>query len=337
MPDQPVQPGINRRELLGALGKAAALTLVLPPVLRDGLAAAPAGGPGAPAAPSAGGADAGVAEFPPLVAQAGPDRIVVKAAGETGRTYLNGWAGYTPPPWAREPWHKPLPDVPGPAVRVRWTREAGPGDVAFADASALVTTATFEKPGEYVLRLAAENGQQRLTSDFRVRVEAPPPPDALELVEARDYRIEGPVWGRTSKALITTWLPHCVAQLERSDLKTGEGGLDNFIEAAKALRGEPHGKHKGYVFSNAFVHNTVEAMCVAQLVDAGGDPEIVKAQEDMRATLERWIPIILAAQHPDGYLQTAYTLRDPARWLERWTPEARGNHEGYTGGYFIDA
>ena len=33
----------------------------------------------------------------------------------------------------------------------------------------------------------------------------------------------------------------------------------------------------------------------------------------MRATLERWIPIILAAQMPDGYLQTAYTL--PTREL----------------------
>ena len=30
----------------------------------------------------------------------------------------------------------------------------------------------------------------------------------------------------------------------------------------------------------------------------------------MRATLERWIPIILAAQMPDGYLQTAYILAD---------------------------
>jgi hypothetical protein len=28
----------------------------------------------------------------------------------------------------------------------------------------------------------------------------------------------------------------------------------------------------------------------------------------MKATLEKWIPVVLAAQEPDGYLQTAYTL-----------------------------
>ena len=30
----------------------------------------------------------------------------------------------------------------------------------------------------------------------------------------------------------------------------------------------------------------------------------------MRATLDDWIPKILSAQEPDGYLQTAYTLAD---------------------------
>ena len=36
----------------------------------------------------------------------------------------------------------------------------------------------------------------------------------------------------------------------------------------------------------------------------------MQAQQKMRETLERWIPKILAAQKPDGYLQTAYTLAD---------------------------
>ena len=70
----------------------------------------------------------------------------------------------------------------------------------------------------------------------------------------------------------------------------GDGGIDNFIEAGKANRGEPHGRHKGYVFSNAWVHQTVESMCIALMVDPQGDAEIIAAQEMMRATLERWIP-----------------------------------------------
>jgi DUF1680 family protein len=137
--------------------------------------------------------------------------------------------------------------------------------------------------------------------------------------------------------LITNWIPHCIAQIERTDLTEGQGGLDNFIEAAKALRGEPHGKHVGYVFSNAWVHQTVESMCLALMVDPQGDKEIIAAQEKMKATLEKWIPIILAAQEPDGYLHTAYTLRDTTVWKSRWSPRNRGNHEGYVAGYFIES
>jgi DUF1680 family protein len=78
-------------------------------------------------------------------------------------------------------------------------------------------------------------------------------------------------------------------------------------------------------------------MCIALMVDPQGDREIMEAQEKMKATLEDWIPKILAAQEPDGYLQTAFTLRDTNRWKERWSPENRGAHEGYVAGYFIES
>ena len=45
-------------------------------------------------------------------------------------------------------------------------------------------------------------------------------------------------------------------------------------------------------------------MSLALMVDAEGDQEIIGAQNAMRATLDDWIPKILAAQHPDGYLQS---------------------------------
>ena len=112
---------------------------------------------------------------------------------------------------------------------------------------------------------------------------------------------------------------------------------------AKKLRGEPHGAHKGYVFSNAWVHQTVEAMCIALMIDPQGDPEIIKAHEKMRATLDDWIPNILAAQEPDGYLQTAFTL-PPRRCARQCRPRrrsrignARGDHEGYVAGYFLES
>lgn len=69
-----------------------------------------------------------------------------------------------------------------------------------------------------------------------------------------------------------SWIPHCIDQCERTDIPAGrgDGGLDNFIEAAKALRGEPFAAHRGDVFSNAWVHQTVESMSLA-LVDPLGD------------------------------------------------------------------
>ena len=206
----------------------------------------------------------------------------------------------------------------------------------------------FSTPGDYVLQVTADNGAAKATSTLAVKVELPPPATQLMPVVTRRHTITSPLWSARTKALITSWIPHCVNQINRNDLVQGPGGIDNFLEAAKAHRGEPYEPHKGYVFSNAWVHQTVEAMSLSLMVDPQGDKDIIQAQEKMKATLEDWIPKILAAQHPDGYLQTAFTLRDaprtptipPGPWrsgIDRWTPQSRGNHEGYTGGYFIES
>jgi hypothetical protein len=258
-----------------------------------------------------------VPDLPPVV-DAGIDRVVVLG----GQTYLMGKAGWV---------------MPGSGNHVQWTKLFGPAGVMFANASALDTTATFAAPGDYVLKLTANGGKEQASSTLNVHAEAAPPKERLDVVYTTKYAIDSPLWNARAKALIVDWIPHCIDYCERTDLKIGQGGIDNFIESAKALRGEPHGPHKGYVFSNAWVHQTVESMCIALMVDPQGDREIIDAQAKMRATLEKWIPIILAAQEPDGYLQTAYTLADRKRWPERWSPEHRGNHEGYVAGYFIES
>jgi DUF1680 family protein len=223
------------------------------------------------------------------------------------------------------------------AATMSWSKESGPGTVKFADPKSLVTTATFSTPGAYVLKLAVNTDGKTVSSTFDVSVETPPPAKQLDAVYTKNFKINSPLWNARAKALMASWIPHCIDQINRTDLTQGPGGIDNFIEAAKALRGEPHGAHKGYVFSNAWVHQTVESMSIALMIDPQGDPEIIKAHEKMRATLEDWIPKILAAQHPDGYLQTAFTLRDKQRWADRWTAQGRGNHEGYTAGYFLES
>jgi len=257
-------------------------------------------------------------DFPPKVS-AGSDRDLILG----GKTYLSGKV-------------RPF-KASGAKTPIQWSKASGPGKVNFENENAAVTTATFSKPGDYVLKLTAGDPRLRASSTLNVKVSLPPPADRLEVVYTKRYQIDSPLWNARAKALIVNWIPHCIDYINRTNLTQGQGGIDNFVEAAKALRGEAHGPHKGYVFANAWVHQTVESMCLALMVDPQGDPEMIAAQEKMKATLEDWIPKILAAQEPDGYLQTAYTLADRKRWPQRWNPAQRGNHEGYVAGYFIES
>ena len=258
-----------------------------------------------------------VPAFAPTVV-AGIDRVVVQG----GKTYLSGKADWL---------------VTGASDGTLWRKISGPGEVRFADPFAAETTATFSSTGEYVLELVAHAGGQIASSKVRVRAQTAPPAKRLDVVYTKRYSLDSPLWNARAKALMVNWIPHVIDYCQRTDLTIGQGGIDNFVEAGKALRGEPHAPHKGYVFANAWVLETVEAMSIALMVDPQGDPEIIKAQALMQATLDRWIPIILAAQEPDGYLQTAYTLADRNEWPHRWSPEQRGNHEGYIAGYFIES
>lgn len=254
-------------------------------------------------------------KYSPVV-NAGLDRSVMTG----GKTYLRGS-------------YKSISDVDW----LKWEKISGPGKVTFADANLAETTAVFSKPGEYRIGIEAKAGKLKSSSEIVVKAILPPLEKRLNVVYTKNYTIDNPLWNSRAKAIIVNWIPWCIKQINSTNLETGQGGIDNFIEAAKALRGEPHGSHKGYVFSNAWVHQTIESMSIALMVDAKGDSEILEAQELMKETIEDWIPKILAAQEPDGYLQTAYTLRDTTRWHNRWSPENRTTHEGYVAGYFIES
>jgi len=267
-------------------------------------------------------------EFPPMVS-AGVDRDAVTG----GKTYLTGSLKFL---------------KPGQSSKVSWSKDSGPGKVEFADASAPKTTATFSEPGDYVLKLAAGEGDLNSSVTVHAKVTAPPPAARLDVVYTTPYKIDSPLWNARVKALIVNWIPHCIDKINDPNLP--EGGINNFIDAAAALRGETltEGQgHRGFVFANAWVHQTVEYMCIALMVDPQGDKDIIAAQDKMKATLNDWIPKILAAQMPDGYLQTAFEMRRVVRRLpdgsyrydngpfEHWTQ--RGDHEGYTAGYFIES
>ncbi len=251
--------------------------------------------------------------FPPTVV-AGIDRSVVIG----GKTYLSGKV-------------KALASSAAPAGALAWSKLSGPGAVTFADEHAPVTTAKFATAGDYVLQLQASAGSMTSADKLHVRVVEPPPAVRWEPVYLQSYKIDSPVLNSRLKTLITAWIPHIVDKL--SDLNLREGGINNFIQAGNKLAGQAASRHVGYPFANAYVHNAVESMCVALLADAQGDAEILAAQAAMRVKLDDWIPLILAAQESDGYLQTRFTLNGGTHW----DPRTRTEHEGYTAGYFLEA
>ena len=258
--------------------------------------------------------------FPPT-AVAGGDRTAVRPAP----TFLHGTGQ-----GIRRP-----DDVP----TGQWEKATGPGDVTFADAAKADTSATFSAPGDYGLRFTYTLRGLPASDTLTVHVIDQPTVKNLRSVYADKYAVTSPFWHDRLKAEIVNWIPHCVAQVERPDLP--EGGLNNMIEAGKKLRGEPAKPHWSAPWSNAYTLNTAESMCVALTLDPAGDGEIANRQDEFRATLDKWIPIILAAQEPDGYFQTRFTLgtaaeRAAGRMPRHWSPATRGEHEGYVGGYFIE-
>ena len=162
------------------------------------------------------------------------------------RHIWRGWTGYGAPPRAGRQGGgagrgavAPVVNA-GPPPSTTWSKVSGPGTVTFADARAAATTATFSTPGDYVLQVSADNGETKASSTVTVRVELPPPPARLAPVVTKKHTITSPLWKARTKTLITSWIPHCVETCNRTDIQAGrgDGGIDNFIEAAKALRGE---------------------------------------------------------------------------------------------------
>jgi hypothetical protein len=246
----------------------------------------------------------------PMVS-AGPDRVVVQG----GRAYLDGVA--------RDD------GKPGGALQAIWTKESGIASVTFENADRLAATARFSSPGEYTLKLTVDDGGRTASDTVNILVEPMPLKRPLQPVPVTPYKISGRFWAPRFKALIVNWIPHCIRKLE--DPATKEGGIQNFVEAGRKLRGEAGAKHTGPVFANGWVYNTLESICLALQVDPQGHAEVAAAQAEMRKTLDDWIPKILSAQEPDGYLHTMYTIQGRKRWSNKH------DHEDYQAGYFIDA
>jgi K319-like protein len=91
-----------------------------------------------------------------------------------------------------------LPSSPG-FVTTIWSMVSGPGTVTFGDASLVDTTATFSDPGEYVLRLTADDGSDVTFDEVTIIVDS----CALLLVVADASSLSSSETAR--KTLIEGW------------------------------------------------------------------------------------------------------------------------------------
>ena len=152
-------------------------------------------------------------------------------------------------------------------------------------------------------------------------------PAPLEPVHFARIKLDG-FWKQHVKRLTEKWIPHCIKQMEAG----GKGQeLLNLVHTAEVLKGNPPGgKFTGCPWSDAYVYNTVEAICLALAVDPVGDADLAAAQQALRAKMEEWIPIILAAQCEDGYIHSFHVVNKFPRYSKIH------NHEFYVQGYFIE-
>ncbi|WP_145027112.1 glycoside hydrolase family 127 protein [Paenibacillus sp. Y412MC10] len=126
-------------------------------------------------------------------------------------------------------------------------------------------------------------------------------------------KIHDELWKQRLEVCKQVTLRTCLDKCEST------GRISNFAKAAGLMKGE----FEGIYFNDSDVYKVLEG--AAYLLMADRDPEL-------EAEIDRIIGLIAAAQEPDGYLTTYYTLEAPDR---KWTDMEK--HEMYNGGHLIEA
>ncbi len=125
--------------------------------------------------------------------------------------------------------------------------------------------------------------------------------------------ITDPFWKERMNQVSTKTIDACILYTEN---KTGR--IRNFEKAAKRS-----GKHEGIYFDDSDVYKALEAMAYS----LRNSPDTT-----LENKADGWIDKIAAAQLPDGYLNTYYTLTGLEK---RWTDMEK--HEDYCAGHLIEA
>ena len=140
-----------------------------------------------------------------------------------------------------------------------------------------------------------------------------PASQAVTPVGFADVTIEDAFWSPRLQSHKDVTLQVCIDQIENQT-----GRIRNFENAA---RGE--GTHSGIFFDDSDVYKALEGM--AYSLQNHPDPEL-------EAKCDEWIDKFAAAQQPDGYINTYYTLTGlDGHW------DNMDKHEMYCAGHMIEA
>ncbi|MGM9511136.1 glycoside hydrolase family 127 protein [Larkinella sp. GY13] len=153
-----------------------------------------------------------------------------------------------------------------------------------------------------------------LTTTASLIADAQIPVKRFEPVSFSQVNITDRFWRPKLDKVATATLQACIFQTEE---KTGR--IRNF---EKVQRGK-HEKHEGVYYDDSDVYKALEA--IAYSLKNRPDAELEKKADE-------WIDKIAAAQQPDGYLNTYYSL---VGLNQRWTDMEK--HEDYCAGHLIEA
>lgn len=144
-------------------------------------------------------------------------------------------------------------------------------------------------------------------------------------ISVNSYRAAGFI-GKYQTIVADTVIPYQYSVLwDRAEGAEKSHVAQNFINAAKALNGEDIGDgFYGMVFQDSDAYKWLEAAAYS-LAN--------KPDADLESRADGLIDLIAAAQDTDGYLNTAFTIKDREK---RWTNLLEG-HELYCSGHMIEA
>src|SRR5688572_14802633 len=136
----------------------------------------------------------------------------------------------------------------------------------------------------------------------------------LKPVYFTDVRITDAFFAPRIEINRTVSIPHNLDWCEKT------GRINNFAKAGKLMEGQ----FQGIYYDDSDLYKVLEgaSYALAQHSDT-----------DLTLRLDEIIEKIAAAQQPDGYINTYYTIKEPGK---RWT-NLKDMHELYCGGHLIEA